>query len=247
LRSARKNLDVARSLYDVLGVSPDADDDAVKQAYRRRARELHPDVSGDPDAHARFAELSEAHDVLSRPESRRLYDRWGWRGRGRGFEPRRGRTYAASGLGFIQDLEALIAMAAGQRAETQPTEVVGSLEVDAYEAHVGATRTLEVPSERPCEACGGKGKRRAVSHPDFGRLVTIEDCSECGGTGAAPAIRPLDVPVPPGARDLDRVPIGPEQVAIVRLVPVQERVVVQTVAVAGLLLALGFLLFLLAL
>jgi curved DNA-binding protein CbpA len=193
--------------YEVLGVRRDADQETIKQAFRERSRALHPDVSSDPQAPARFRAISEAYSVLSRPESRRLYDRFGWRGRGRGLERRRPRVYATSTREFLQDLETLISAALGQPREQRPAEVVATVELDPYEAHVGAVRSVHVT-----------GKREA-----------------------------REVPVPPRVRDLDRVFVGPDQVAIVRIVPVQERILVRTAALAGLLIALGFLLFLLAL
>jgi curved DNA-binding protein CbpA len=67
-----------RDLYDVLGAPRDATPEALKHALRSRARSLHPDVSADPDADARFAELSQAYEVLSRPVARLLYDRFGY-------------------------------------------------------------------------------------------------------------------------------------------------------------------------
>lgn len=238
---------MARDFYEVLGVQRDADQDAIKRAFRSRSRALHPDVSPDPEAHSRFRELSEAYGVLSRPESRRLYDLFGWRGRGLGFEWRHTRVYAASPREFALDLEVLIAAAAGKRPARRPTEVVGSVELDPYEAHVGATRRVEVSADQPCVACAGTGHRRVVSNRDAGRFLSLEDCADCGGTGAAGETLALDVPVPPGVRDLDRVFVGPQQVAIVKIVPARERVVVRTAAFAGLLVALGFLLFLLSL
>jgi DnaJ-class molecular chaperone len=193
--------------YEVLGVRRDADQETIKRAFRARSRGLHPDVSSDPQAPARFRAISEAYRVLSRPESRRLYDRFGCRGRGRGLERRRPRVYATSTREFLRDLESLISAALGQPQEQRPAEVVATVELDPYEAHVGAVRSVHV---------AGKQEAR-------------------------------DVPVPPRVRDLDRVFVGPDQVAIVRIVPVQERNLVRTAALAGLVIALGFLLFLLAL
>lgn len=245
-RSIRRK-EKAQDFYGLLGVRRDADADEIKRAFRARSRALHPDVSPDPEAHSRFRELSEAYAVLSRADSRRLYDRFGWRGRGHGLERRPARVYASTPRGFLQDLESLIAAAAGQGPEQRPAEVVGSVELDPYEAHVGARRTVEVSAERPCEACGGTGRHRVISNRDSGRFVSFDDCVDCGGTGVADETRALNIPVPPRVRDLDRIPVGPQQVAIVRIVPPRERVVVQTAAFAALLAALGFLLFLLAL
>lgn len=199
-----------QELYDLLGVRRDADTDAIKQAYRARSRALHPDVSADPDAEARFSELSEAYAVLSRAESRRLYDRFGWRAR-------------------------------------VPTKVVADLEVDPYEAHVGATRRVDVGAEHPCEACEGSGRRKVVLEREFGRLLSLEDCAACSGTGVAKEARALDVAVPPGAKDLDGIPLGPDEVAVVRIVPPRDRPAVRAAALVVLLVAVGFLLFLLAL
>jgi curved DNA-binding protein len=71
-----------RDYYEVLGVSRDADDETIRRAFQAQAREWHPDVAEAPDAEARFRELAEAYTVLSRRESRLLYDRHGFRGRG---------------------------------------------------------------------------------------------------------------------------------------------------------------------
>jgi molecular chaperone DnaJ len=238
---------MARDFYEVLGVERDADQDAIKQAFRSRSRALHPDVSADPDAPRRFREVSEAYTVLSRPDSRRLYDRFGWRGRGRGFERRPARVYASNRRGLLQDLELLLSRAAGREPDREPTEVVASIEVDPYEAHTGTTRRLEVAAEERCEACDGTGRRRVVSARESGRFVSLVDCNDCGGAGVAGEQQSLELPVPPRTRDLDRVRIGPRRVAIVKIVPARDHVAVRAAAFAGLLLALGFLLFLLSL
>jgi hypothetical protein len=125
-------------------------------------------------------------------------------------EPGSLRVYASSPRAFLEDLQSLIAAMSGETPEREPTRVVGRVEVDAFEAHVGATKSIETYDPRPDEP--------------------------------AP-----DVSVPPKVRDLDRLEIGPEQVAIVRIVPARDRMILRAVAFAALLLALGFLLFLLAL
>jgi curved DNA-binding protein len=71
-----------RDYYEVLGVPKDADDETIRRAFQEQAREWHPDVAEAPGAEARFRELAEAYTVLSRRESRLLYDRYGFRGRG---------------------------------------------------------------------------------------------------------------------------------------------------------------------
>src|ERR671938_1939481 len=77
-----------RDYYEVLGVARDADEQTLKKAFRRLARQLHPDVSQEPDAEARFREVTEAYEVLSSSETRALYDRYGHAGlRSGGFTP----------------------------------------------------------------------------------------------------------------------------------------------------------------
>ena len=198
-----------QDLYDLLGVRRDADPETIKQAFRARSRRLHPDVCCEPDADARFSELSAAYAILSRAESRRLYDSIGWQGR-------------------------------------LPTKVVANLEVDPYEAHVGASRRVQVGEERPCEACEGAGRRKVVLQRAFGRLLSLQDCEACHGTGKAREARAVDVPVPRRARDLDRVPLGPDEVAVVKIVPPRDRPAVRAAAFLGLLAALAFLVFLLS-
>lgn len=240
---------MAPDYYELLRVPRDADADSIKRAFRTLAREIHPDVSGDPDAEQRFREISEAYAVLSEEESRRLYDRLGWRGRGNGFAPRReaARVYASNPRAFLQDLESVLASAVGRRPDREPTRVIGELAVDPYEAHVGATRSVEVVEPQPCPACNASGRRRVVEHRESGRFVSLQPCSECGGTGELDAERPVEVTVPPRVRDLDRVPVGPDEVAIVRIVPPRDRLGVRLAAAAALLAAVAFLLFLLSL
>lgn len=193
---------MGRDLYGVLGVSREDDTATITRAYRALARELHPDApKGDAE---RFREVTEAYEVLSNARSRRLYDRLGWRGRGGGLEPRprAGRVYASNPRAFLEDLESVIATALGRAPDRQPTQVVGEVQLDAYEARFGATCSV------------------------------VE-----GGT----------VTVPPKTRDLDRVHIGPEEVAIVRIIPPREKVAIRVGAAIALMGAVGFLLFLLAL
>jgi DnaJ domain len=198
----RNNQNMARDLYEVLGVRRDADAAAITRAYRSLARELHPDAAAGGDAE-RFLQVTEAYEVLSDARSRRLYDRLGWRGRGRSeVRPGTARVYASNPREFLEDLESMIATALGHAPDRHPTRVVGEVQLDAYEARFGAT------------------------------------CSVVEGG---------PVTVPPRTRDLDRVPLGAEKVAIVRIVPPREKVAIRLAATVALVAAIGFLLFLLAL
>src|SRR5919197_1828766 len=88
-----------RDYYEVLGVGRSAGDAEIKKAFRRLARSLHPDVSEEPDAEERFREVVEAYEVLSKPETREVYDRYGHAGlRGGGFTP------TSFDLGSLSDL-----------------------------------------------------------------------------------------------------------------------------------------------
>jgi hypothetical protein len=120
------------------------------------------------------------------------------------------RVYASSRNGLLDDLASVIAEAAGESSEHEPTKVVGRVDLDAFEAHAGAVKSVNLYEP----------------HPE------------------RPAPR---VPVRPQVQDLESVQIGPKQVAIVRIVPARDRVIVRAAAIAGLLLAIGFVLFLLAL
>lgn len=240
---------VARDLYEVLGVGPDAGAEEIKQAYRSLAREAHPDVSGDPGSDERFREVTEAYAVLSDHRARRLYDRLGWQGRGAGIAPRSGlgRVYAGNPRAFFEDVESVLSEALGRPEPKRPQRVVGEVELDPYEAHVGATRPVEVAETLTCDRCSGSGRVKAVDHRDSGRFLSFDACRECRGTGQVERDRAVEVTVPPGTRNRDRVPVGPNQAVTVSIVPARDRTAIRLAAAIALLAAVGFLLFLLAL
>ena len=133
---------VTRDYYEILGVERDADGETIKRAFRARARALHPDVSDDPDAAEKFGELSEAYGVLSKPPSRLLYDRFGYRGRGNGwFVPHGARAAGA----FV-------------RRQKPP---VGEVLVDELEAQRGVRRKVRWERRERCPECDGAGERTA--------------------------------------------------------------------------------------
>jgi molecular chaperone DnaJ len=187
--------------YELLGVSRGASDAEIKQSFRLLARELHPDVSSAPDADGRFREIAEAYEVLSDPERRSLYDRYGQAGlRRRGFEP------AFTDFGSIADIFAAffgddLGGVAGQRARTsrgEDLQVVAEIELE--EAFAGLTARVPVEVAIPCErcgtagaepgtasracsTCGGAGAVRTVSQNIFGQFVQQRTCPDCGGSG----------------------------------------------------------------
>src|SRR5579885_3414020 len=129
-----------RDYYELLGVRRDASDSEIKKAFRRLARELHPDVSDAPDAEERFREVVEAYEVLSKAETRELYDRYGHAGlRSGGFQP------GHFDFGSLSDLFAAFFgddLISG-RVRTRGADLAADVEIELVEAARGVTR--EVP------------------------------------------------------------------------------------------------------
>ncbi|HWN73993.1 MAG TPA: molecular chaperone DnaJ [Solirubrobacterales bacterium] len=192
-----------RDYYEVLGVSRDASETEIKKAFRRLARELHPDVNKEPDAEDRFKEAAEAYEVLSDAERRRTYDAYGHEGlRSGGFDP-------GAGFGSIDDIfQAFFGGGGGfgfggGRRAAAGGDVAAEVEVELAEVATGVRRevTYDVvaPCEhchgngaepgtpiRTCERCGGAGELRAVTRTPFGQMVRSAPCDTCGGAGKIP-------------------------------------------------------------
>jgi molecular chaperone DnaJ len=186
--------------YELLGVPRAASDADIKSAFRTLARELHPDVSTEPDADARFRDVAEAYEVLSDPERRATYDRYGKAGLRRGgFEPH------FADFGSVADIfaaffgEDLRGGGARQRPQ-RGGDVQAVVEIDLEEAFAGATVTVPLDVALPCERCGasgaepetstrtcptcsGAGVVRSVSQNIFGQFVQQRACPECDGVG----------------------------------------------------------------
>ncbi len=161
--------------YDILGISRDADLTAIKKAYRRAAVRYHPDKNpGDKEAEANFKVAAEAYAVLSDPEKRRLFDRFGRAGLGgqgmpRGFD----QEIFADFSDIIGDLFGGIFGGRAGRRGRAGRDLQYNLEIDFEEAIRGFETQIKVPSLVPCETCGGRG-----APPDG-----IETCSQCAGRG----------------------------------------------------------------
>ena len=169
---------MATDFYELLGVSPSASQDEIKRSYRRLARELHPDANpDDPTAEARFKEVAHAYEVLSDPERRANYDRFGADGPGAGSDP-----FAGAGLGDI--FEAFFGGSFGG-AQGRPGTPAGTnlevvLDVDFETAVLGGQEPVEVRTAVACGECGGSGAEPGTDP---------ESCPECGGTGQTRRVR----------------------------------------------------------
>jgi molecular chaperone DnaJ len=189
--------------YALLGLERGASDQEVKKAFRRLARELHPDVSDHPEAEVRFREVSEAYEVLSNAETRQLYDRYGHAGlRSGGFQP------SHADFGSLSDLfsaffgEDVFGGGRGGRGggAARGGDVAAEVTIDLVEASRGVKVAVSVelattcttcggegaaPGSRvsTCPRCGGSGRLQQVSRSVFGEFVRQASCQECGGSG----------------------------------------------------------------
>ena len=167
--------------YEILGVSKDASKDEIKSAFRKKARQLHPDVNKAPDAEEKFKELGKAYEILSDDEKRATYDRYGEDGlNNAGFNTQ---GPFASGFGDLGDIfESFFGdfgFGGGSRQRDPNAPVAGDdlrldVELTFEEAVYGVTKEVKIGHLEACDECKGTGAKAGTSP------VT---CSVCGGTG----------------------------------------------------------------
>lgn len=193
--------DVRRDYYEVLGVPRDASTEEIKRAFRRLAMKYHPDRNRSPDAEARFKEINEAYEVLSDPEKRAAYDRFGHDGLQAGADF--GRPFEGFRFGGFGDIfDAFFGAASAMRREAQRgADRRLELELDLAEAAFGCEKEVEVtrvercprcggngcePGTRPtaCPSCGGNGQVRRVHRSFFGQFINVATCPQCQGEGS---------------------------------------------------------------
>ena len=198
---------MSRDYYELLGVSRDADAEAIKKAYRRLAMRVHPDRNSSPDAEERFKELTTAWEVLRDPSKRELYDRYGEAGLRRGG----GGEAPFTGFGnfsdafdvFMREFGGFGEAFGGARspnAMRRGSSLKVAVTISLEEAARGTTRSLRVSvldrcgrcdatgaepgsTAAPCSTCGGNGELRVVQRSMLGQFVSVRPCSDCGGEG----------------------------------------------------------------
>lgn len=213
---------MGKDYYEILGISREASAEEIKRAYRKLAREYHPDVNGNgPEAEEKFKDLGEAYAVLSDPQKRQHYDRYGSEGPGDfGIPP---------DFDIFDIFNQAFGFGGGGRRAAPGRDLQLELTIDLEEVLTGATRTASltrrvtcttcngsgarpgVPPET-CQTCGGQGRVRQMQQGFFGNMVTVvacphcrgrgsvirEFCEVCGGSGLQTATEDFTIEVPPG-------------------------------------------------
>jgi molecular chaperone DnaJ len=189
-----------RDYYEVLGVSQNASTEEVKKAFRRLAMRFHPDRNKEDGAEAKFKEIGEAYEVLSDPEKRAAYDRYGHAGL-QGFDvgqPFQGFDFGGFGDIFDAFFGGTTARRASQAQRGSDRRV--DIDIEFEEAAFGCEKEIEVTRNERCPRCGGNraepgsqlarcpscdgsGEVRRVSRSFFGQFVNIAACSQCRGEG----------------------------------------------------------------
>ncbi|MEU8341769.1 molecular chaperone DnaJ [Actinomadura meyerae] len=193
---------MANDYYATLGVRRDASADEVKKAYRRLARELHPDVNPDPETQEKFKEITQAYEVLSDPKKREMYDLGAdpfasGAGAGAG-------GFGAAGFPFSDIMDAFFGTATSRGPRSRARRGRNAtlrVELDLAETAFGTTRELSIdtavacatcdgsgcaPGTHPetCETCHGRGEVQQVQRSFLGQVMTARPCPACGGFGS---------------------------------------------------------------
>ncbi|HET8580363.1 MAG TPA: DnaJ C-terminal domain-containing protein [Nitrospiraceae bacterium] len=208
---------VQRDYYEILGVPRTATDDEIKKAYRRLARQYHPDMHSGPkkgQMEQKFKELNEAHEVLGDPETRKKYDRYGHRWReAEAYEQARQQAGAGAGMGpeFTfgeeQDFGNIFESIFGRGSRTGSgsafrgfatpgADQETGVQLTLREVLTGVTRRIQLAEKIPCPACGGTGQQRG------------RPCAACDGVGSQTEPRTIEVKIPAGVQDGTRVRVA---------------------------------------
>jgi molecular chaperone DnaJ len=235
-----------RCYYETLSIDRTANDGAIKAAFRKQARQYHPDRNpGDKDAERRFKELNEAYEVLKDPDKRAAYDRFGHAAFEHGMGGPAG-FGADFGTTFSDLFEGIFGMAAARGRGTgreRGADLRYNMEITLQEAYVGKNAQIRIPTSVTCEACSGSGAKAGtkpktcsmcgghgrVRHAQgfftlertcpncHGRGQSIDTpCTSCAGSGRVTRERTLSVNIPAGVEDGTRIRLAGEGEAGVR-------------------------------
>ncbi len=192
---------MSQDYYDILGVPRDADKKQIKSAFKRLARQYHPDIAEDKqEAEKKFGEINEAYSVLSDDEKRSYYDRFG---QAPGANAPPGGGFGGGGFGFGDIFEAIFDMGGGggrRRSATRGADLRMGVTVTLEDAYTGTVKSVELTSDVTCPSCSGKrskssdgfktcgqchgsGQIHQVISTPFGRLTQMAPCAACGGEG----------------------------------------------------------------
>ncbi len=206
-----------RDYYDILAVPRTATAEEIKKAYRRLARQYHPDLHSGPkkaQMEQKFKELNEAHEVVGDPETRKKYDRYGHRWQeAEAYEQARQKAGAGAEMGpeFTfgeeQDFGDILASIFGKGSRTGSgstfrgfatpgADLETGVQLTLREVLTGITRRVEIAEQVPCTACGGTGSQRG------------RPCAVCGGSRIQMETRTIEVKVPAGVQDGTRVRVA---------------------------------------
>lgn len=193
-----------RDYYEVLGVSRSASQDEIKKAYRKLARQYHPDVNkDDPSAQEKFSEVAEAYEVLSDGQKRTRYDQFGHQDPTQGGHGGPGAGFGDFDFGGFGDIFDMFFGGAGggrSRGPQRGPDLEYELEVDFEEAAFGVEEDIQIPrtetcstcngsgakpgtQPKKCAVCNGTGEQQTVTSTPFGRMVNRRVCSNCHGQG----------------------------------------------------------------
>lgn len=193
-----------RDYYEVLGVGKDASKDEIKKAFRKLARQYHPDVNKNPDAPQKFKEVKDAYEVLSNPEKRANYDQYGEADPNQQQGGFGGQGFSGADFGGFGDIFDQIFNGGSRRrdpnAPRQGADLQYEMSITFEEAAFGKTTEIRIPREETCSTCHGTGakpgtKPETCSHchgtgqlnteqnTPFGRIVNRRVCPYCRGTG----------------------------------------------------------------
>jgi molecular chaperone DnaJ len=192
---------MAKDYYSILGVARDAAQEEIKKAYRRLARQYHPDVNpGNKQAEEKFKEINEAFSVLGDAQKRQQYNQFGSAepGFGQGFRGFEGFEDLFSSFGFDDIFDVFGSRRAGRRGEPG-ADLRYDMEITLEEAFDGAAKHIEIPrfercsacrgtgardaQQKTCPQCNGSGERRTVRRMGFAQFVSVEACARCNGSG----------------------------------------------------------------